>query len=401
MRWRLPASLAMLLVAVVAVVVLLSGSGGSDHSDPSKSTGSARTASRTATLPKIPRDALIAHISDRPFGRSIRPGFVGLSFEFKAVRDYTGSDPNQINPVLVQLIRNLTPGQAPVIRIGGDSTDVSFAPGSDVRPPPYTAYELTPSWMATTAALARELGARMILGLNLGANDPALAAAEARDYVKAFGHRAIEAFEIGNEPNVYANVTAFHTESGEKLHARLPGYGYAQFSSEFGAIAAATPPGRLAGPALAVGPLPGDGSWIQSLGGFLEQQRRVGIMTVHRYPLRNCFVAPSSPQYPTVGHLLATYATGGLADSLRPWVALAHAKHRALRVDELNSVACRGKKGVSDTFASSLWVADALFQLARLGVDGVNLHTLPRSSYELFEFSRASGRWRAYVRPVY
>jgi hypothetical protein len=127
----------------------------------------------------------------------------------------------------------------------------------------------------------------------------------------------------------------------------------------------------------------------------------VQIMTVHRYPLRNCFVPPSSPQYPTVAHLLASYSTVGLAASLHRWIQIAHAHHRLLRVDELNSVACRGKPGVSDTFASSLWVVDALFQLARAGVDGVNMHTLPRSTYELFQFGRSGGRWHSGVKPVY
>jgi len=69
-----------------------------------------------------------------------------------------------------------------VLRIGGDSTDLSYAPSPGVTPPPYVAYKLTPSWMATTAALARGVGARMTLGLNLVANEPVLAAAEARDY---------------------------------------------------------------------------------------------------------------------------------------------------------------------------------------------------------------------------
>ncbi len=44
---------------------------------------------------------------------------------------------------------------------------------------------------------------------------------------------------------------------------------------------------------------------------------------------------------------------------------------------------------------------DALFALARDGVDGVNIHTLPRSAYQLFEFSHAGGRWSASVAPVY
>jgi hypothetical protein len=72
-----------------------------------------------------------------------------------------------------------------------------------------------------------------------------------------------------------------------------------------------------------------------------------------------------------------------------------------LRVDELNSVACRGKADVSNAFASALWVTDALFSLARAGVDGIDMHTLPHTAYELFAFSRAGGRWQAQVRPVY
>jgi hypothetical protein len=394
MRWRLPAGLATLLtLGALAVVILATNTGGSGEADPTS------PAPAAAHPPRIPRGTLIARVGDQAVGRPIPSGFVGFSFEFQAVRAYTGLDPASVNPVLIALIRNLTSGQAPVLRIGGDSTDASYP--SWVKPPPYTGYKLTPGWMATTGALARAVRARMILGLNLAANKPYVAAAELRAYLKVFGPRAIEALEIGNEPNVYAHVTTFRTPSGGKLRARAPGYDYPQFAGEFGAIARTTGSLPLAGPALAAGPSAGEGSWINSIPSFLNTYRRVQAVTVHRYPLRNCFVAPSSPQYPTIAHLLSSYATSGLAHSVKPWLRVAHAHHRQLRLDELNSVACRGKKGVSDTFASSLWVVNALFGLARLGVDGVNMHTLPRSSYELFEFTRRAGRWRAWVRPVY
>ena len=54
----------------------------------------------------------------------------------------------------------------------------------------------------------------MIMGLNLAADDPALDAAELRDYVAALPQNAIEAVEIGNEPNVYNKITVYHTASG-------------------------------------------------------------------------------------------------------------------------------------------------------------------------------------------
>ena len=140
---------------------------------------------------------------------------------------------------------------------------------------------------------------------------------------------------------------------------------------------------------------------MNTVADLLRRTPRISTMTIHRYPLRNCYVPPSSPQYPTVAHLLSGYATVELADSLKRWIDIAHAQHRRLRVDELNSVACRGKAGVSDTFASALWATDALFSLARAGVDGVDMHTLPDAAYELFAFSRHDGRWQAQVRPVY
>ncbi len=379
------------LAAIVTVIALLAGTGSGDPR------GSANAVNPAAPLVK-PDFALTI---GRPFGRPIRAGYLGLSIEFNAVRSYTGSDPRQINPVLVQLIRNLSPDQRPEIRIGGDSTDASWAPSRKLAaPPPQVKYKLTPGWFATTGALIRALRANLTMGINLGANQPALAAAEARRDMHVFG-RSLQAFEIGNEPNVYNKIAAYHTPSGAPVLTRPASYGYPRYLSEFRAIARRLPPMALAGPALAAGPEPVPGSWIGAMTGYMKSDPRIRTLTIHRYPLRNCFVASGSPQYPTVSNLLSSYATAGLAAGVRRYVRVAHAAGRRLRIDELNSVACHGKRGVSDTFASGLWALDALFELARVGVDGVNLHTLPHSAYELFQFSRAGGRWHAFVLPVY
>jgi hypothetical protein len=399
--WAAGAAAVLLCGAVVVVAIVLSHSSASP-----KEPKPARLASTvTPTLPADPPHpgdpkASVA-VGSRAVGAPIPTGFLGLSFEFQGVRSYTGSDPAQVNPVLVQLIRNLSPGQAPVLRIGGNSTDVSYVTGPGVRRLPFVGYHLTPGWMATTGALAKATGARMIMGLNLAANDPALDAAELRDYNAALPKGSLAAVEIGNEPNIYNKITVYHTASGAAVPARPRSFSYTQFRAQFGAVAHRTLPLALAGPALAVGPTAGPGSWVDSVSDLMRRQPRLTTMTVHRYPLRNCYVPPSSPQYPTIAHLLSGYSTVMLADNLKRWIALAHGQGRKLRVDELNSVACRGKAGVSDTFASALWVTDALFSLARAGVDGVNLHTLPDAAYELFAFSHRGRRWEAQVRPIY
>jgi hypothetical protein len=97
------------------------------------------------------------------------------------------------------------------------------------------------------------------------------------------------------------------------------------------------------------------------------------MLTVHRYALASC-ANPAWHDYASIPHLLAPYASGGLANSVRPAVAVARRVKLPLRVSEFNSVTCGGSNGVSDTFATALWAADALFSMWNRGVDGVNLH---------------------------
>jgi hypothetical protein len=39
--------------------------------------------------------------------------------------------------------------------------------------------------------------------------------------------------------------------------------------------------------------------------------------------------------------------------------------------------------------------------MARVGVDGVNIHTYPGATYQLFTFTQSNGRWRGAVAPEY
>ena len=94
-------------------------------------------------------------------------------------------------------------------------------------------------------------------------------------------------------------------------------------------------------------------------------------------------------------------ASRGEVSQIGPYVATAHRNGAAYRIDEMGSVTCNGRRGVSDTFATALWVMDALFTMAGDGVDGVNLHTYPGSTNGLFDFSTAHGHPRASVHPLY
>ncbi len=339
--------------------------------------------------------ATVLTIKDDPHGRIIRPGFLGLSLEYSTIIPYAGSDPAALNPTLVQLIRNLTPGQRPQLRIGGDSTDWAWWPTPSLRRPAGISIDLTPEWLQVTSALTRSLNAHVILGINLEADNQKLAAAEARTLVAGLGAGHVSALELGNEPELYHSFGWYQNARGFPVPGRSSAWSFPRYLEDFSKIDRGLPRLPLAGPAV------GAPGWIRDTPSFVATQPRMRIVTLHRYPLQRCGMPAASPQFPTIANILSPAASARLADSVVPYVANAHAHGDAIRIDEMNTVSCGGAPGVSNAFASALWSVDALFEMARVGVDGVNVHTYRGATYELFTFKLVNGTWTAYVAPQY
>jgi hypothetical protein len=323
-------------------------------------------------------------------------GFVGLSLEYPAVTAYAGDDPHAVNPVLLQLIRNLSAGQAPELRIGGESSDWSWWPVPGMRRPPGIKYTLTRGWVAVARAVAQALSARMILGIDFEADSARLAGAEARALLAGIGGSRIEALELGNEPELYGSWSWYRTADGHLVNGRAADWNFDVFTPDFVRIGKALPSTPLAGPAV------GGSLWMKGrLGELIAADSRLKVVTLHRYPLLLCFKLPSDPEYPTIHNLLAPTASANLAEGIAPYVSVAHARHLMVRIDEMNTISCGHVPGVSKSFAAALWALDALFEMASVGVDGVNIHTYPGATDELFTFTRARGRWQAVVEPEY
>jgi hypothetical protein len=389
-------------VAALGISTLIAGCGasllrdtGTGDAAAGRSHAGAVAASHADGPAAFRRDATVT-VLPRVAGKPIAPGFVGVSFEFPALTAYAGDDPQHLDPALVRLIENLAPGQPPVIRIGGDSTDTTWWPVAGMARPGGITFTLSPRWLATLRALTLEVHARLILGVDMEAGHPELSRAEADAFVAALGKPSLQALELGNEPGRYPMFAWYHNSAGAPVYARSSGYNLKAFTIEFGRVAALMPGGlALAGPTLA-----GD-DWMAGLAPFIAHAPRLGLITFHRYPLNRCFTGPRSPGYPTVAHLLTRAASEGLAQPVGRYVAVARQAKLPLRIDELGSVACGGKRGVSDTFASALWALDSLFALARAGVVGVNIHSFPGAAYGLFNFSRRNRRWATTVHPEY
>lgn len=396
-RWQTTIAAALTLLALGAATWLLTA-GGKPARDPAR----VSLAAAQGGDPPSPTDAstVYATIDQGPSGAPLPAGFLGLSLEYTALDAYAGANAASLDPVFVQLLRNLTSpaGQPLVLRVGGESTDATWWPVAGITPLAGVRYALTPAWLASARALASAVRAKLILGIDLAANQPRLSAAEASALVSGIGPGDVDAIELGNEPDVYG-VFPWYTTSRGAVYARHADYSLNSFINEVRRWDAGLPNLPLAGPAVAELP------WLSGIPALVDAAPRLRIVTVHRYALQGCSTNPSSPSYPSVANLLSDRSSWGLAAALAPYVAVAHSRGLQFRVDELNSAAqaeCLGRTGVSNTFTSALWMLDTLFDLASVGVDGVNVHSLPGAGYELFTFSRASaGGWQAFVHPDY
>jgi hypothetical protein len=266
-------------------------------------------------------------------------------------------------------------------------------PVAGVARPPGAYYTVTPSRLAVARALAQATDARLIMGVQFEANSAPEIAAESRAMARVIGRRRIIGFELGNEPELYG-IRWFYKVNGADVFGRPPSWDFASYVRNFSHLAAALGDLPRAGPAI------GAAAWMSQVDRFLAADH-VSLVTLHRYPMQSCGPRPGDPKYPTIAHFLSAATSETLAEKFAPFVNMVHAHHLLVRNAEMNSVSCGDAHGVANTFASALWAVDALFAMARAGVDGVNLHTYSGAADQLFSTRQAGSRWHAFVAPEY
>ncbi len=380
--------LAALVATAVGVTAAACG-GSSTRSSAAARPASGGSSAYTNPSPVAPRADLLV-VGSTPVTQAIPPGFVGLSLGYSTLELYAGTNPNAVDPVFEQLIRNLAPGQSPVLRLAG--TDGTWWPVPHVPRPPGVTFSLTGRYLRVARALAQAVAARFIFGINFEADSTVVAGAEARELLGAVGRQWIDAFELGNEPELYRSFAWYKLPDGQRVDGRPADWSFSDLVQDFANISRALPSTEtLAGPAM------GSTAWIPLIGQFLAGNPRVGLVTLHSYPLKHC-----SANIPvTIPELLSGASSTGLAATVAPEVAIAHARGDQLRIGEMGAIACGGMPGVSNSFASALWSLDALFAMARVNVDGVNLNTASYALNRLFGINEVNGHWQARVSPVY
>ncbi len=383
-RLLLLALAALIAAAVIVVAVDTTHDSAATQTTPAGSVTLTRT---TALAPgHLPAVTVGAPLNVRP----VASGFLGFSFEYYVIGSYVGN-PAAPDPLFLQLVRNLNEHQAPNLRIGGDSTDWAYLPTPGVKKVKGFKVALTPAVIAAIAAVQKALGARLELGIDFEAGSTALARHMASALLAAIPSASVRALEVGNEPELYDALGWYANAAGEPVFGRARGYTLADYTRQFNIFARVLPQLPLAGAAS------GSPRWDAGVATFVKDAARLGMVTVHGYPMKVCGTHPGEADYPSIANLLAPSSTIGLVQSLIPALEAAHAAGKPIRVDETNSVSCFGKAGVSNTFAAALWSIESAFEFARAGFAGLNYTTLPAAAYRLWTFDAAG----ATVAPEY
>ncbi len=277
---------------------------------------------------------------------TIPPRFMGLSYE-KAAMTYSYFHVSNRN--LIALFRRLGEG---VLRIGGGSVDhVQWTAGSTG-----THLQVTPVEIKALAGFLQATGWLCLYGVNLATSTPALAAEEVAYAVSVLGSNLL-GIEIGNEPDEYGAPGNFFAGNWtlEDFLAR-----WNMFRS---AILQSAPQVAITGPAA------GGGNHITTWTvpfGQAATAAEITLLTQHYYR------ASGYSSTATASFLISPdpQLTGELA------MLKAGAEQLGIpyRISECNSFYNGGATGVSNSYASSLWVIDFLFDVALGGGTGVNLH---------------------------
>ncbi|KKO06497.1 hypothetical protein LCGC14_0063050 [marine sediment metagenome] len=317
----------------------------------------------------VAADSILAKVDIDPAqaGRELPSGFLGLSHEWGQAQLMMGDPQIGTNPIYRQLLANLTErsGGPISLRIGGSTTGRTSTPTTNTVSPLAQVYRD----MADSTP-----GVSFILGVNMGAGVPGLAARQAKTFVEEVPQGSIQAIELGNQPDFFvAHDYRADNYSFEDYMAEFRFY--AQHIRE--AIPAGPP---FAGPSMAgfagVAPVPlvpeTDFGTPLDLERLLTQEHQtIGIVSQHAY----AGAGEACGGDVQSGFLLEPRAATAGPEEIERYIDVANRMGKPYRITEMNSIMCSGQPGVSDAFEAALWAPDILFEYAYRGVAGVNLHS--------------------------
>jgi hypothetical protein len=272
--------------------------------------------------------------------------FMGLSYE-KLAMNYGYFHASNHN--LIALFRQLGAG---VLRLGGGFADsLLWTPSANG-----THQQISPTNVRNLAGFLQATGWLCLYTVNLATSTPALAAEEVAFAVPVLGESLL-GIEIGNESDEY----------GVKGNYFPGNWTFQDFIDRWDAFHSAilqvAPHVPITGPAAAGGNH--ISTWTLPFGQIVTSSG-LTLLTQHYY--RQSGASPTS----TAAFLVSPDEQ--LTTDLGILQAGAQQLGIPYRMSECNSFYNGGAAGVSNSYASSLWVLDFLFNVAMAGATGVNMH---------------------------
>jgi hypothetical protein len=279
----------------------------------------------------------------KPLG-AISDSLYGFSYETAQLLDPRFFSPD--NRGLIALFRQLGPNG--VLRIGGNTSDFMlwqpYRPDTawpvlrDWRGKPVPPLTLKPESLAPLAKFLRATGWKLVFGVNLKIDLPAMAIELARAVRDAVGDDLL-AVQVGNEPNnyfkTYAEYRARWQRTADALRRALPGL-------------------PIAGPDTGA-----NTDWVLDFA--READAHPAFLSRHYYR--------GGAPHGSIGELLAADR-----DFYAEVASICAQSALPFRLTEANSYYLGGQLGVSNTLAAALWGGDFMLAMAARGVAGINFH---------------------------
>lgn len=255
--------------------------------------------------------------------------------------------------VLTEAFKGFRPGM--VLRIGGNTSDQMFWTSKGESTPSSYRFSATPKAMENLAEVTKQLGWRVVMGVNLRSRDARRAADMAKHAHSIFG-ASLTAVAIGNEPNVY--------------YPSNPPFGtFARDVRDYSnAIREEAPGVRIQAPDSSGHRY--DFIWSSASQFASNQETTPDIYAAHFYGAQGCSTPTVRPS-----DLFTEFADDRRDTSLRDISRAASlANSPKVVLSEVNSVNCGGIVGTSNRLAGALWMLDFAFDAATRGFDGVYFH---------------------------
>ncbi|MDD4974889.1 MAG: hypothetical protein PHY93_11095 [Bacteriovorax sp.] len=318
--------------------------------------------------------------------REIPSYFLGFSFE----KDQLETDQFTIkNKVLEHLLKNLGTG---TLRFGANTVDLmKFTGGPTLPSSCKITSTVNPAAVKAMFQFAKKVDWKVIYGLNLGCNVPLAGAYEAK-FVQAASKEELLAFEIGNEPDLFV-LQGLRTNPWN-VSSYIDQYNVYQKTIQKEVAGA-----HLSGPGL--------GNFITSLEWLppfmTAESKNLTFASVHFYPtIHDYGLSPDGPLYPTIAHLLSPAKAKLIINKIfTPQVKAAKQAGLPFRITEMNSAARSGEPGVSDAFASALWVLDYSFRFLTIGVSGINIQNDLDNLHDIYSAIQRDKSGSYFPRPIY